>query len=136
MSVTVYAGALVFQALLLTSFGNPENAFWIGALTTVTLTGIYTVLGGMRAVLYTDAIQAIILLVGSTFITLLGLQELGGWSELRGFAAQHADRLALWRPLRDPDFPWLGIMIASPIAGRWYWCTDQYIVQRPWLPAT
>jgi len=130
VSVTVYAGALVFQTLLPDTFGSPQNAFWVGAITTVTLTGLYTVAGGLRAVLYTDLLQTIILLIGSTAITYFGLIELGGFDELRVFASENVAQYALWRPLSDPDFPWLGILIASPIVGIWYWCTDQYIVQR------
>ena len=130
VSVTVYAGALVFQTLLPDTFGSPQNAFWVGAITTVTLTGLYTVAGGLRAVLYTDLLQTIILLIGSTAITYFGLLELGGFNELRVFAGENVAQYALWRPLSDPDFPWLGILIASPIVGIWYWCTDQYIVQR------
>jgi SSS family solute:Na+ symporter len=130
VSVTVYAGALVFETLLPTTFGTPENAFWVGAFSTVILTGIYTVLGGLRAVVYTEVLQTGLLLLGSVFITGFGLYELGGWGELQTTLAQDADRFALWRPLSDPSFPWLGVMIASPIIGVWYWCTDQYIVQR------
>ncbi len=130
VSVTVYAGAVVFKTLLPDTFGSPENAFWVGAVTTVVLTGLYTVAGGLRAVLYTDTAQAIILLIGSAAITYFGLQQLGGWGELQAFASQNVAEYALWRPLSDPDFPWLGILIASPIVGIWYWCTDQYIVQR------
>lgn len=130
VSVTVYAGALVFQTLLPDTFGSPERAFWIGAFATVILTGIYTVFGGLRAVLYTDAAQAVILLLGSFFITFFGLRMLGGWGELQSFCASEPLKYALWRPLSDPGFPWLGVIIASPIIGVWYWCTDQYIVQR------
>ena len=130
VSVTVYAGALVFETLLPDTFGSPENAFWIGALSTVTLTGLYTVAGGLRAVLFTDSLQAIILIIGSFAITYFGLNKLGGFGELQSFASQNVAEYALWRPLSDPDFPWLGILIASPIVGIWYWCTDQYIVQR------
>jgi len=130
VSVTVYAGAVVFSALLPTTFGSPENAFWIGAILTVILTGIYTVFGGLRAVLFTDTAQAIILLIGSACITAIGLNMLGGWGELQAMAKANADAFALWRPWDDPDFPWLGILIGSPIVGIWYWCTDQYIVQR------
>jgi SSS family solute:Na+ symporter len=130
VSVTVYAGALVFKTLLPDTFGSPENAFWIGAFTTVILTGIYTIFGGLRAVVYTEVAQTGLLLVGSIFITLFGLNLLGGWGELKIMAAANAENFALWRPLSDPDFPWLGIMIASPVVGIWYWCTDQYIVQR------
>lgn len=130
VSVTVYAGAVVFMTLLPDTFGSPENAFWVGALTTVILTGVYTVIGGLRAVVYTEVAQTGLLLFGSVFITIFGLQQLGGWGELKVVLGENADRFALWRPLSDPDFPWLGIMIASPVVGIWYWCTDQYIVQR------
>ena len=130
VSVTVYAGALVFKTILPDTFGSPENAFWVGALTTVILTGIYTVFGGLRAVIYTEVAQTVLLLMGSAFITYYGLRELGGWGELRTMAAANKEAFALWRPLSDPDFPWLGILIASPVIGIWYWCTDQYIVQR------
>ena len=142
VSVTVYAGAIVFQAFLGDAFGSAENAFWVGAFTTVILTGIYTVFGGMKAILYTATPQAAILIFGSALITYFGLTELGevkdgfdatisgGWQALIDSAKSNAADFALWRPLSDVDFPWLGIMMASPIIGIWYWCTDQYIVQR------
>jgi SSS family solute:Na+ symporter len=134
VSVTVYAGALVFQTLLpdigITVFGHTYGPFWIGAFATVILTGLYTVFGGLRAVLYTDSAQAVILLLGSFFITFFGLGRLGGWGELINICKVDAAQFALWRPLSDPEFPWLGILIASPVIGIWYWCTDQYIVQR------
>jgi len=137
VSVTVYAGAIVFQALLPDTFGSPENAFWVGAFTTVILTGIYTVFGGMRAIMATATPQAVIILFGSLVITTLGLSKLAdgggviaGWGELVSTVKVNSEQFALWRPLSDPDFPWLGVLIASPIVGIWYWCTDQYIVQR------
>jgi len=130
VSVTVYAGALVFSTLLPDTFGSPQNAFWVGAALTVVVTGLYTIAGGLRIVLYTDAAQALILIFGSVVLTYFGLEALGGWGELTAFADQHVAEYALWRPLSDPDFPWLGILIASPVVGIWYWCTDQYIVQR------
>jgi SSS family solute:Na+ symporter len=137
VSVTVFAGAIVFQALLPDTFGSRDNAFWVGAFTTVILTGIYTVFGGMRAIMATATPQAVIILIGSAIITYMGLTMLGqgggaavGWGELIDTAKANKEAFALWRPLSDPDFPWLGVMIASPIIGIWYWCTDQYIVQR------
>ena len=141
VSVTVYAGAIVFQALLPEinmTLGNIYlDAFWIGAFTTVIITGLYTVFGGMRAIMATATPQAIIILFGSFVITGIGLARLGGgegmvagWGELIATSKTNADNFALWRPLSDPDFPWLGVLIASPIIGIWYWCTDQYIVQR------
>ncbi|MGH9632143.1 MAG: sodium:solute symporter family transporter, partial [Bryobacteraceae bacterium] len=130
VSVTVYAGAIVFQTLLPDTFGSPDNAFWVGAVTTVTLTGIYTILGGLRAVVHTEVAQTFVLLLGSSLITYFGLAALGGWDQLIASAKPQADQFALWRPNSDPNFPWLGVMIASPVIGIWYWCTDQYIVQR------
>jgi SSS family solute:Na+ symporter len=136
VSVTVYAGAIVFQTLLPDTFGTPDNAFWVGAFTTVILTGIYTVFGGMRAIMATATPQAVIILFGAAYITSVGLARLGdggliaGWGELVSTVRLNADQFALWRPLSDPTFPWLGVLIASPIIGIWYWCTDQYIVQR------
>ena len=130
VSVTVFAGAIVFQALLPDTFGSPEAAFWVGAFSTVLITGVYTVFGGMRAIMSTATPQAVIILFGSAVITYIGLDRLGGWGELVSMAKANADNFALWRPLSDPGFPWLGVLIASPIIGIWYWCTDQYIVQR------
>lgn len=130
VSVTVYAGAIVFQALLPDTFGSAEQAFWIGAFTTVFVTGLYTVFGGMRAIMATASPQAAIILIGSFIVTYLGLERLGGWNELVTMSKTNAVEFALWRPLSDPHFPWLGVVIASPIIGIWYWCTDQYIVQR------
>ena len=143
VSVTVYAGAIVFQALLpdVFRFGPPEqwgqNAFWIGAFATVLITGVYTVFGGMRAIMNTATPQAIIILFGSFVITAIGLGKLGdgqgvvaGWGELVAQCKANKEAFSLWRPLSDPGFPWLGVIIASPIIGLWYWCTDQYIVQR------
>jgi SSS family solute:Na+ symporter len=130
VSVTVYAGALVFQTLLPDTFGSPQAAFWVGAISTVIFTGIYTIFGGMRAVVYTESMQTIIFIVGSSLITFYGLAALGGWGELQSTLKANAEQFALWRSLSDTEFPWLGVMIASPIIGIWYWCTDQYIVQR------
>jgi SSS family solute:Na+ symporter len=126
----VYAGALVFRTLLPDTFGSPDNAFWVGAVTTVILTGVYTVFGGLRAVVYTEVLQTGLLIVGSAAITLFGLSQLGSWGAMQDILRESQAQFALWRPNADPAFPWLGVMIASPIVGIWYWCTDQYIVQR------
>jgi SSS family solute:Na+ symporter len=121
ISVTVYAGAVVFQALM-------GIEFWTGALIIVLLTGLYTVLGGLRAVLYTETLQTGILIAGSIIITLIGLDRIGGWGNLVSIVGP--ERLTLFLPADHPDFPWTGMVFAPPIIGLWYWCTDQYIVQR------
>lgn len=124
VSVTIYAGGIVVSELL----GIP---FWYGAIGIVIFTGIYTVIGGMKAVIYTETLQTVILIFGSVVITYLGLQEIGGWTQLREtVTAVSPDHFNMWRPMNDPDFPWTGLLIGGTIVGIWYWCTDQYIVQR------
>ena len=120
-SVTIAAGALIFTSLI-------GIDFWLGAILVVIITGLYTLAGGLKAVVYTDAVQMFILVGGSVAISFFGIQELGGWTSFtESVPTQH---LNLWRSFEDPDFPWTGILIGAPILGVWYWCTDQFIVQR------
>lgn len=121
ISVTIAAGGIVFESLM-------GIDFWTGALIVVIATGIYTVLGGLRAVLYTDMIQMFILIGGSIIVTITGLIKLGGLNNLYEFAG--SEYFNMWKPISDPDFPWTGIIFGIPILGVWYWCTDQFIVQR------
>jgi SSS family solute:Na+ symporter len=159
IAVGIFAGGVVFGTLL------PElqlhvgrvtiDSFWIGSVLVIALTGLYTVLGGMRAVAYNDAVQVFVLILGSAALTFYGLHQLGGWSELRHWCG--SDMFNLWKPLIPAGvqgtwspvletnaaghvvkqawyfndyFPWLGMLFCAPIIGLWYWCTDQYIVQR------
>jgi SSS family solute:Na+ symporter len=136
VAVTVYAGGLVFQQV----FGIDElwgiDFFWIAAIGLVLITALYTVLGGMKSVLYTSVLQTPILLLGSLIILVLGLRELGGWDEMMKICGAksvncYGDSMTdLIRSNSDADFPWLGALVGSAIIGFWYWCTDQYIVQR------
>jgi SSS family solute:Na+ symporter len=121
ISVTIYAGGVVVSALL-------GINFWTGAIATVILTGLYTVLGGMRAVVYTETLQAMVLVVGAGVLTYIGLDRVGGWESMK--ATVTPEYLNMWRPATDPDFPWPSLFVSSTIVGIWYWCTDQYIVQR------
>ena len=152
-AVGIFAGGVVFATLLpdvrLQLGGASFNSFWVGSVAVVVLTGLYTVAGGMRGVAYTEAVQTIILIVGSVLITVFGLVRLGGWHELR--AALPSDMFNLWKPLVpagmegtwapvqetgriawyfNRNYPWLGMLFCAPIIGLWYWTTDQYIVQR------
>jgi SSS family solute:Na+ symporter len=155
LAVGIFAGGIVFSTLL------PDvnvdlgfmvlDAFWLGSIAVVVLTGLYTVIGGLRAVAYTDTLQTIIFIVGSALVTVFGLMALGGWGALREQCG--SQMFNLWRPLvphgmqgtwepvreagrmawyfnADHHFPWLGMLFCAPIVGLWYWCTDQYIVQR------
>jgi SSS family solute:Na+ symporter len=153
IAVGIFAGGVVFGTLLpdmqLQIGGVVLNSFWIGSVTLVLLTGLYTVAGGMRAVAYTEAVQTAVLVLGSLVLTVFGLGQLGGWGELR--AALGPELFNLWKPVTPPgvestwapvkeagrmawyfnqNYPWPGMLLCAPIIGLWYWCTDQYIVQR------
>ena len=136
VAVTVYAGGLVFQQV----FGIKElwgiDFFWIAAIGLVLITALYTIFGGMKSVLYTSVLQTPILLLGSLIILVLGMKALGGWDDMMAITDTHIVNAAgddmndLMRDLDDPQYPWLGALIGSIVIGFWYWCTDQYIVQR------
>jgi SSS family solute:Na+ symporter len=149
LAVGIFAGGIVFGVLL------PEvnlwgmDSFWVGSILVLVVTGLYTILGGMRAVAYTEAMQTIVLIFGSILVTIFGLNALGGWSELRAIVDPEMFNLwkplvpagmeGSWAPVREAgrmawyfndNYPWLGMLFCAPIIGLWYWCTDQYIVQR------
>lgn len=159
IAVGIFAGGVVFASLLpemhLRIGGLYLDSFWVGTVVIILLTGLYTTLGGMRAVVYNDAVQVVVLITGSACLTFYGLHRLGGWGELRRLCG--SDMFNLWKPLTPPgvqatwapvlqkdaagkivrqawyfndNFPWLGMVICAPVIGLWYWCTDQYIVQR------
>ena len=159
IAVGIFAGGVVFGTLLpeihLTVGGIVIDSFWIGSIAVIVLTGLYTMLGGMRAVAYNDAVQVIVLIGGSLMLTGYGLAQLGGWQELRSLCGSEMFNLwkpmvpagvtASWAPVLErnaagevirqawyfnSNFPWLGMAICAPVIGLWYWCTDQYIIQR------
>jgi SSS family solute:Na+ symporter len=151
VAVTVYAGGVVFKDVFnieyVTIFNQQIDFFWISAIGLVLLTGLYTVLGGMKAVLYTSILQTPILLAGSVAILVIGLTQLGGWHNLMEIVRaadvtylndageviyrSTTDSMAnLIRSPKDPEYPWTGVILGSAIIGFWYWCTDQFIVQR------
>ncbi len=186
ISVTLYAGGIVFKAIFPTPLITGIDNFWVGAVGMVLITGLYTILGGLRAVLYTEAIQTIVLLGGAVCVLFYGLYMIGGWTELKKIcqdaprivvvkqmetemvggvekpkldwrgkeiekldeygktipvfdennrlelreSEEKLDHFNLWKPLSHKDFPWFGLLFGAPIVGMWYWCTDQYIVQR------
>ena len=137
VAVTVYAGGLVFQQV----FGIKElwgiDFFWIAAIGLVVITAIYTIFGGMKSVLYTSVLQTPILLLGSLIILVLGMKALGSWDQMLelcnvkpNYEGATGTMIHLMRSNSDPQYPWLGALIGSAVIGFWYWCTDQYIVQR------
>ena len=174
LAVGIFAGGVVFAVMIPDVTFMGLDSFWIGSILVIVLTGIYTIMGGMRAVAYTSAIQTVILVVGSACVMYFGLKALGhfptpemitemklypelaarpdfvkGWEALRGWAGSEMFNLwkplvpdgvaATWAPVREPtrmawyfnsNYPWIGMLFCAPIIGLWYWCTDQYIVQR------
>ena len=153
VAVGIFAGGVVFGSLMpelqVTFLGTTFNSFWIGSVAVILLTGLYTVLGGLRAVAYTEALQTFVLVIGSLLLTIYGLRALGGWDELRAVLGSEMFNLwkplvpdgmeGTWAPVKEPqriawyfntNYPWVGMLFAAPIIGLWYWCTDQYIVQR------
>jgi len=155
IAVGIFAGGVVFSTLLPEIHIGTMNAFWVGSFVVIILTGLYTMLGGMKAVAYNDALQVGVLIVGSATLTFYGLHLLGGWGELKRLCG--SDMFNLWKPMIPPGvesswspvlqkaadghitkeawyfndkFPWLGMAICAPVIGLWYWCTDQYIIQR------
>src|SRR4051812_13827608 len=121
ISVTLYAGGVVIRAV--TGWN-----FYTAAIVLIVVTGLYTVFGGLRAVVYTEVLQAIVLILGSLTLMAIGLSRVGGFSGLQ--AQVPAGFFSMWKPSNHPDFPWTGIVFGAPILGVWYWCTDQHIVQR------
>ncbi len=149
VAVGIFAGGIVFGVLLpdINFFGL--NSFWFGSILVIVLTGIYSTLGGLKAVAYTESIQTVILIIGSILVTWYGLDALGGWGELRAIAGSEAFNLwrpilpegleSTWLPIKNEttqawyfntNYPWITMLFCAPIIGLWYWCTDQYIVQR------
>jgi len=149
IAVGIFAGGIVFSVLLPDINFMGMDSFWIGSILVIVLTGLYTILGGLRAVAYTEALQTVVLVFGSILVTIFGLKALGGWGQLRAICG--SEMFNLWRPLVpagiegtwapikeagrmawyfNDGYPWLGMLFCAPIIGLWYWCTDQYIVQR------
>jgi transporter, SSS family len=149
LAVGVYAGGMVFMVLLPEISFMGLDSFWVGSVLIIVLTGIYTVLGGMKAVAYTEAFQTVVLILGSAMVTILGLQAIGGWDELKATVGDEMFNLwkplvpegveGTWSPVKESgrmawyfndNYPWVGMLFCAPIIGLWYWTTDQYIVQR------
>jgi SSS family solute:Na+ symporter len=149
MAVGIFAGGIVFSVLLPEINIMGLDSFWVGSILVIVITGLYTVLGGLKAVAYTEAIQTFVLIVGSALVTYFGLKALGGWGQLRAIVGGEMFNLwkplvpagvqATWAPIKEAgrmawyfndNYPWIGMLFCAPIIGLWYWCTDQYIVQR------
>ena len=125
------------------------DTFWIGSIILIVLTGIYTIVGGLRAVVYTETLQTFIKILGAIFVTCVWIGS--AWRMGQAERNMGSEMFNLWKPI-VPDgvegtwapvkeagrqawyfndkYPWPGMLLCAPIIGLWYWCTDQYIVQR------
>ncbi len=119
---SLYAGGLIMTLIF------PEIPLWISISLLAFIAGIYTIAGGLAAVIYTDAVQAVLLLLGSVIVTVLALSEVGGWSAV--LAVTPPEDLSLIRPLGDPNMPWLGLVTGVFLLGFYFWATNQFITQR------
>jgi len=121
ISVQLYAASVVLERVA-------GWSLWKTAIILVIATGIYTIAGGLAAVIYTDTVQTLILITGAVALTLIGLHRVGGFAHLQAMVPPSYFHMI--KPITDHDFPWTGIFFGAPILGIWYWCTDQVIVQR------
>lgn len=121
ISVHLYAAAIVLERVV---GWDPLTA----AVVLVVVTGVYTIVGGLAAVIYTELMQTLVLLAGAVILTWIGLSEVGGFAGLRAALPDHY--FSMIKPVTHAEFPWTGIFLGAPILGIWYWCTDQVIVQR------
>ncbi len=122
-AASVYAGVLVLQVLV------PGTPFLPACIALAAFAGLYTAAGGLRAVVYTDVLQAIVLLLGAGVITFEIFAQFD-FSWTAAVASIPAQNLSLIRPLDDPALPWLGVIVGLPVLGFYYWGTNQYIMQR------
>ncbi len=119
--VSLFAAGLLFYKI----FGLNIYA---SSIIIILITGLYSVTGGASAVMRTQLFQGIVLILGAVILSVFGLNAVGGFSGLE--AKLPADFFNMFKAIQDPDFPWTGILFGAPIIAFWYWCTDQYIVQR------
>ena len=121
ISVQLYAASVVLERVA-------GWSLWKTAVVLVVATGIYTIAGGLAAVIYTDTVQTLILITGAVALTIIGLNRVGGFAHLQTMVPPAY--FHMMKPATDAAFPWTGIFFGAPILGIWYWCTDQVIVQR------
>jgi SSS family solute:Na+ symporter len=122
LSVALYGGGVVLQRLY------PEVPLWVSIATLAVLAGIYTIFGGLEAVVITDTIQGIVLLIGGTIVAVMTYMAIPSWDAVR--EAAPPETFSLIRPVGDELTPWPGLITGAVIIGFYFWTTNQVIVQR------
>jgi SSS family solute:Na+ symporter len=121
-AAALYAGSMVVQTLL------PAIPLWVTVAVASAVAGVYIIFGGLGAVVINDALQALLILIGGTVIAVLAFIEVGSWEAVRSAAPPQA--LHLIRPPGDEVLPWPGIITGVLVIGIYFWCTNQFIIQR------
>ena len=136
VSVTAYTGGIFLKAVTGIDSIFGIDFFWVAAIGLVLLTGLYTVVGGMKGVMLISVIQTPILLAGAMTILILGLMKVGdggiisGWSEVVRYSGDNIHLIHSKGDQFYSKFPGITVIFSAAIIGFWYWCTDQHIVQR------
>ncbi len=120
LALTLFAGGVLIRQVF-------DIPMWASALVLLAISALFTILGGLKAVAYTNVFQMLLLIVVSSALTIAGLIKVGGIGSL--VSSVPSDYWVLFKPNSDPDFPWLPILLGYPIMGVWFWCTDQSMVQ-------
>lgn len=138
ISIDLYAGALFVHICL-------GWNFYLSTILTLAITAVYTIAGGLATVIYTDALQTVIMVVGAVILAIKAFNQIGGYEQLEAAYAQaipsrtipnttchlpRADAMHMFRDASTGDLPWTGMTLGLTIMATWYWCTDQVIVQR------
>lgn len=133
-AVTIHIGFSFLTGGLVLEFLFPEfGGFYTAIIVIAALTGLYTIVGGLLAVVLTETVQTVVLLIGAAVITAAAWLKLGGWGPLVEALHQAGtpEKLDMLRPAGDPSgMPWYAMVLGYPVLGIWYWCADQTIVQR------
>ncbi|XP_021103231.1 sodium/glucose cotransporter 5 isoform X4 [Heterocephalus glaber] len=138
ISIDLYAGALFVHICL-------GWNFYLSTILTLFITALYTIAGGLATVIYTDALQTVIMVVGAVILAIKAFDQIGGYGQLEAVYARavpsrtvanttchlpRADAMHMFRNPQTGDLPWTGMTFGLTIMATWYWCTDQVIVQR------
>ena len=120
LALTLFAGGVLIRQVF-------DIPMWASAFILLLIAGFFAILGGLKAVAYTNVYQMLLLIIVSAILTIAGIHKLGGICSLT--SGVPADYWVLFKPINDPDFPWLPILLGYPVMGVWFWCTDQSMVQ-------